>query len=58
MVEQVILHTTYSLKQCETITYSFFFLFSFYKQTHTHKNEEEKWVLIQMHTTTNYLLSN
>ena len=42
------LHITCSLKQCETITHSFFFFFE--KQTHT--QAREKGVLTQKHTTT------
>ena len=35
---QVILQTTHSLKQCRTITHSFFF---FEKQTHTQERRKE-----------------
>ena len=47
-VRQVILHTTYFLKQYETITYSFFFK----KHTHTHTQGRGKGVLTQRHITT------
>ena len=40
-VRQVILHTTYFLKQYETITYSFFFFF-FLRNTHTHTHTRER----------------
>ena len=36
-VERVILYTTHSLKQCGTITHSFF-------EKQTHMQEREKWV--------------
>ena len=51
-VRQVILHTTYFLKQYETITYSFFFFFFFLRNTHAYTQGREKGVLTQRHITT------